>query len=389
VQQQVVETGAFAPAAPRAQWLTARNVLCVRVDNLGDVLMTTPAIRALKAGLPGRRITLLTSASGAEAARYVPDIDFVIRHDAPWVKRPACNDAAADRALVEALAAARFDAAVIFTVYSQSPLPAALMCRLAGIPLTLAHCRENPYDLLTDWVPETEPAKRVRHEVQRQLDLVATVGAAAGDDRMSFVVPPPDDAAIDGLLQCLGVALEAPLIAVHPGASAASRRYPADSFSAAVRDLVQRRDARIVVTGSANERELAERVCAGGGPRARNLAGRLGLGGLAALIARADVLISNNTGPVHVAAALGTPVVDLYALTNPQHTPWRVPNRVLFRDVPCRYCYKSVCPEGHHQCLRGVTPAEIVSAVEALLDDEREGRATPAARASRTLSGAA
>ncbi|MGA8351985.1 MAG: glycosyltransferase family 9 protein, partial [Isosphaeraceae bacterium] len=74
----------------------------------------------------------------------------------------------------------------------------------------------------------------------------------------------------------------------------------------------------------------------------------------------------NNTGPVHVAAAVGTPVVDLYALTNPQHTPWGVPNRVLNHDVPCKYCYKSVCPEGHHHCLTLVPPEAVVEAVRAL-----------------------
>ena len=82
-----------------------------------------------------------------------------------------------------------------------------------------------------------------------------------------------------------------------------------------------------------------------------SLAGQLGLADLAALIALAPVLVTNNTGPAHVAAAVGTPVVDLYALTNPQHTPWGVPSRVLFHDVPCKFCYKSVCPERHHDCL--------------------------------------
>jgi ADP-heptose:LPS heptosyltransferase len=93
----------------------------------------------------------------------------------------------------------------------------------------------------------------------------------------------------------------------------------------------------------------------------------LDLGELAALLARAPVLVSNNTGPVHVAAAVGTPVVDLYALTNPQHTPWAVPHRVLFHDVPCKYCYESVCPAGHHDCLARVEPNAVVTATLDLL----------------------
>ena len=166
-----------APAS--GSWEAARNILCVRLDALGDVLMTTPAIRALKERPAGRRATLLTSSAGASIARLVPEIDEVLVYDAPWVKAtPPREGPPADAAMIECLRAKRFDAAVVFTVYSQNPLPAALACYLAAIPLRLAHCRENPYQLLTDWVREPEPERIVRHEVRRQLDLVAEVGAA-------------------------------------------------------------------------------------------------------------------------------------------------------------------------------------------------------------------
>src|SRR5205814_7161205 len=100
-----------------------------------------------------------------------------------------------------------------------------------------------------------------------------------------------------------------------------------------------------------------------------SLAGQITLGELAALLELAPLLIANNTGPVHVAAAVGTAVVDLYALTNPQHTPWMVPHRVLNHDVPCKYCYRSVCPEGHHNCLALVTPDSVVRAARELMGE--------------------
>ena len=105
------------------------------------------------------------------------------------------------------------------------------------------------------------------------------------------------------------------------------------------------------------------------GAPSHSVAGELSLPDLAALIERAPLLISGNTGPVHIAAAVGTPVVDLYALTNPQHTPWLVPGRVLNHDVPCQPCYKSICPEGHHHCLELVEPGEVVRAALDLLRD--------------------
>jgi ADP-heptose:LPS heptosyltransferase len=90
----------------------------------------------------------------------------------------------------------------------------------------------------------------------------------------------------------------------------------------------------------------------------------------------ASTLVSNNTGPVHIAAAVGTPVVDIYALTNPQHAPWKVPNHVLFHDVPCRFCYRSTCPKTHHDCLNLLDPSRVAAAARDLLQLGAE-RSTP------------
>ncbi|MCO8449653.1 glycosyltransferase family 9 protein, partial [Burkholderia cenocepacia] len=170
-------------------------------------------------------------------------------------------------------------------------------------------------------------------------------------------------------------------LVVHPGASAASRRWPAERFGEAAAAVAPLFDG-IAVTGSADERALVDAVCERAGPRAVPLAGVLPLGELGALIETADLLLSNNSGPVHLAAALGTPVVDLYALTNPQHTPWRVPHRVLNVDVPCRNCYRSVCNQPGHPCLRGVSVDDVVAAVHALLRGSARHAQRAAARAA-------
>ncbi len=348
-------------------WSGAERILCVRLDALGDVLMTTPALRALKEALPGRRITLLTSPAGAESAALIPSVDEVIIYAAPWMKATSPRaDSRADRALIRRLHDARFDAAAIFTVYSQNPLPAAMLCTLAEVPLRLAHCRENPYQLLTHWVPDPEPEHLLRREVRRQLDLVRSVGCQISDERMVLEVPSGARMRVLGQLQRLGVDPRSAWVVIHPGATAPSRRYPPEQFALAARRLVLDVDMQVIFTGSSAERTEVEQIQTAMGVHSFSLAGELDLGELAALLAMAPLLIANNTGPVHVAAAVGTPVVDLYALTNPQHTPWGVPNRVLNHDVPCKYCYKSVCPEGHHHCLTLVPPEAVVEAVRAL-----------------------
>ncbi|RPI22294.1 MAG: lipopolysaccharide heptosyltransferase II [Acidobacteria bacterium] len=351
-------------------WKNAKKILCVRLDTLGDVLMTTPALRALKESGSHPALTLLTSTVGQHVARLVPEIDRIIVYDSPWMKatEPRLN-ADADFALIRQLKAEKFDAAVIFTVFSQNPVPAALLCYLAEIPLRLGYCRENPYQLLTDWVPESEPQRQIRHEVRRQLDLVGSVGAVTRDERLSLCVPEGAEKRVLQVLTRAGLDVDRPWVAMHPGASAPSRRYPPTRFAEVGTLLKSQLDCQVVLTGGDSEKDLVDEVRRNIPGKSSSVAGMLDLGELAALLRLAPVLISNNSGPVHVAAAVGTPVVDLYALTNPQHKPWGVENRVLSHDVPCKNCFKSVCPEQHHNCLSLIAPQAVVDAAQELLEE--------------------
>lgn len=353
---------------PTDHWSRAKKILCVRLDALGDVLMTTPAIRALKDSNPQRQITLMTSPGGREVATLIAEVDEIITYDAPWMKATAPrSNSEPEFAMIERLRSQEFDAAVIFTVFSQNPLPAALLCYLAGIPLRLAHSHENPYQLLTDWVLDPEPGRGIRHEVRRQLDLVASVGYQPQDERLSLQVSDCDRQFVNLCLQELGLDSYHPWVVIHPGATAASRRYPPAGFAAVARQLIAQHHISVIFTGTAEEQLLIAQIQAEVSDPTYSLVGYLNLAQMAALLATAPLLISNNTGPVHLAAAVGTPVVDLYALTNPQHTPWGVPQRVLFADVPCKFCYKSICPEGHSNCLHQVTPDQVVQAACELL----------------------
>lgn len=357
-------------------WNTAQKILCIRLDTIGDVIMTTPALRLLKVSSMHPKLTLMTSAAGAIVAPLVAEIDDLIVYDAPWLKATAPRiDGTPEYEMIEQLRQAQFDAAIIFTVYSQNPLPSAFLCYMAGIPLRLAHCHENPYQLLTHWIKDPEPEQFIRHEVHRQLTLVASVGQSLEGDvvdlaakyPMSLHVPQKIQDRMQTRLLEMGIHPHRPWLVIHPGATAASRRYPPEQFAIAARQLVQQANVQVIFTGTAPEQELVESIRQQMVVPSFSLVDRLNLSELAALLNLAPVLISNNTGPVHIAAAVGTPVVDLYALTNLQHTPWGVPNRVLFHEVPCRLCYKSICPEGHHHCLRLVEPETVVRAALELM----------------------
>lgn len=357
--------------SPARAWAQVRRVLCVRLDGLGDLLMSTPALRALKRHQPDMQLTVLTSPAGARAAALIAEIDEIIVHEAPWMKAAPAGPTlpAKELQLIEHLRQRQFDGAIIFTVYSQTALPAALYACLAGIPLRLAYCRENPYQLLSHWQREREPQSVVRHEVNRQLDLVASIGVQACGPHLSLQPALADSQWAAHWLRQHGLQAERALrwLLLHPGASAPSRRYPLELWQQVVRQLAHEDGLTIVLAGETELDCELQQLQSVAPTQCLRLPGTLRLGQLAALIARAPLLLCNNSGPAHIAAAMSTPVVVLYALTNPQHTPWQVPSRVLYATVDCHYCYRSICPQLHHQCLRGVEPQRVVDAARELL----------------------
>lgn len=354
------------------KWDTMSNVLCVRLDNMGDILMTTPALKAIKHTHPQCKVTLLTSPSGAAIANHILEIDDVIIYSPPWMKATTSNEPynGYDLSIIESLQERGFDKAIIFTTYTQSPLPAALLCYLSGIPRCLAYCHENPYQLISDWLRDPEPEHHIRHEVKRQLDLVGSVGCHTPDEHLSLCLQDKDKEYIKSLLIENGID-PSKCIVIHPGSTAPSRRYPPEQYAKAADLIIKEFNYKIIFTGSESEKSLIDEIIASMQQRAISFAGLLPLSALAALISYARVLVANNTGPAHISAAVGTPVVSLYALTNLQHTPWKVPAKILFHAVPCYCCFKAICPQKHHHCLLLVTPEQIVAAVKELLNQEK------------------
>lgn len=307
------------------------NVLCIRADNMGDVIMSSPAMRALKHSF-GCRITLLTSLAGAIIAPHLDCVDEVITASLPWVKSDGMDDRALT-ALAEELRTHAFDSVVIFTVYSQSALPAAMLAFMAGIPVRVAYARENPYGLLTHWTPDLEPYQRILHQVERDLDLVRSLGAGIGDDRLRLQTTDHHGAGLAVKLGEAGVGGR-PFMMLHPGVSEAKREYPVEKWIEVGKLLRHQFAMPLLVTGSASESGLAAEIAGEIGSMAIAAAGMFGVGEFIALVDKAVGVVSVNTGTIHIAAAMQTPAVVLYAQTNPQHTPWKSPHELLPFSVP-------------------------------------------------------
>ena len=330
--------------------------LVVRLDSDGDVLLAGPAVRAVARRRP---VDLLVSGDGLQAARLLPGVRDVLRFDAPWAGvRPPTVDPAAVDALVAELAARRYAVGLVLTSFHQSPLPTALLLRLAGVGRVVATSEDYPGSLLDVRHPRPEGA----HEVEAMLSVAGAAGFPADDDpRLALAGPLPEvgDLAPDG-----------PYVVVHPSA-AVPARAPSAAAAGEVVAALARRGRTVVVTGGPGDAALtrAVRAAAGAGPRVVDRGGRTTYPELAALLARASCVVAGNTGPAHLAAAVGTPVVSLFAPVVPweRWRPWGVPcERLGDQHAACRGTRARTCPVAGHPCLDGVAPGDVADAVDRL-----------------------
>ena len=339
-------------------------VLVVRLDSAGDVLLAGPAVRAAASAAS---VTLLCGPLGHPSARLLPGVDHITVFEAPWIAAdPPPVDEAATLALVAGLRERRFDAAAILTSFHQSALPTALLLRLAGIPRIAAISEDYPGSLLDVRLPEPG----LVHEAERALGIVRALG---------YELPDCDDGRLQVQPAEPELTIEEPYVVVHPGASVPARAWPPRRY----RSLVARLAAagvRPVVSGSADERELTAYV-ASGTPHAIDAGGQTSLAGLGALLRGATAAVVGNTGPAHLAAAVQTPVVSIFAATvEPERwRPWAVPHVLFHEPPPCAACRARRCPLEVQLCLDRIGVSPVLRATLRL--------AAPARRPSLTTGG--
>ena len=338
------------------------TTLVVRLDSDGDVLLAGPAVRAVAAS--GDRVLMLVGPQGAAAARLLPGVDEVLVWSCPWiVADPAPVDPQAVLQVVADLRGAAVDRALVLTSFHQSPLPTALVLRLAGVAWVGAASEDYPGSLLDLRLrlPETG-----LHEAERQLRLAQAAGfdLPPGDPGgLAVRRPLPDTRHLTG---------DQPYVVVHPGASVPARAPGAAWCHALVRALVE--DGRaVVVTGGPTETALTAEVTRGvtglTSTGAVDLGGATRLAELADVLARACAVVVGNTGPAHLAAAVGTPVVSLFAPVVPAERwrPWQVPHVLLgHQSAACALSRARTCPVPGHPCLDDVPVEQVVAAVSSL-----------------------
>ncbi|PKI93332.1 glycosyl transferase [Actinomycetales bacterium SN12] len=344
---------------------------------MGDVLVSGPAVRAVARQA---EVVMLCGPRGADAAALLPGVHARIVWDAPWISAPAPHvhvDAVEE--LVAQVRAAGVDEAVILTSFHQSPLPLALLLRLAGVSRitgasvdyagSLLDVRLRPGEDLDESIPEPERARRVAE----------AAGFPRDDDDRLRLGPLPDTST---LTRGTGY------VVLHPGAAVPARMWTADGFARTAR-LLADAGRRVVISGGDAERDLASTIVSAC-PEAIDLTGTCDLAHLAGVLAGADALVSGNTGPAHLAAAVGTPVVSLFSPVVPAErwAPYGVPVELLGdQHAACRGTRARECPVPGHPCLTSVTAEQVVAAVHRLSADrgaeaQREARTEASERSS-------
>jgi len=335
--------------------------LLVRAVNwLGDAVLTTPALGAVRAAFPGSRIALAAKPLVAELFRHHPDVDEIIVYE----KEGRHAGAAGMLRMAAELRRRRIGKAILF----QNAFDAALLAFLAGIPAREGYATDGRRMLLSRAVPATEEVLHLHH-AEYYLHLVSELGIARpANPAMRLQVTGEERESMAARLAGLGVTNGGRILGINPGATYGSaKRWFPDRFAAAADALSEEWGASVVLMGSAPEMPLSAEIEAAMRRRPVNLAGKTTVRELMALLSLCGFLVTNDSGPMHIAAALGVPIAAIFGPTDWRTTsPWTGKARIVRVDLDCSPCMLRECDRGH-ECMLGVTSDMVVDAARGLM----------------------
>lgn len=330
-----------------------RNILVDRTDRLGDVILALPLLPVLKRSFPVARICMLITPNAAELVQGHPDLDGIIPYDV----------AVSFWKLLAAIRNGNFDAAIV----GHPSLRVALLMFLAGIPVRVG-TGYRWYSLLFNKRVYEHRKDSKRHEVEYNLDLTRAVGCDASDVEFSFDIPREAYEVVRAVRRRLGMDEDDVVVILHPGSGGSARNWKPKLFGELGERLVTETDAKVIVTGGKSEHALVNEVTRQISHNAYPLVDELRLKELAALIQSASLFVSNSTGPIHIAATVGTPVIGLYppiiACSPRRWGPYTEDKAIFVPDVPmeCKACINEKCE--YYDCMDLITVDEVFRSVQ-------------------------
>ncbi|HEU5231058.1 MAG TPA: lipopolysaccharide heptosyltransferase II [Ktedonobacteraceae bacterium] len=355
-----------------------RRILVIRLDLIGDLVLSLPVVRLLKRTYPDAEIDLLAIPSSAQVVTADPDLSEIIAYDPNIWRRPKAllqlQNWRAAKKLLRRLHTRQYDLAVsVFGPW------AAIMAVASGAKRRLGFGREGYPGFMTDNVPgrHWNPHDHL-HEVDYCLQLAQAAGATIqpGDRSPRLYVAPQARQEVEALLLKEGMQPGKALIACHVSSNnGQSKRWPIPYWATLIDRLITELEANVVLTGAPNDLPLIEDVTRRLHTHPLNLAGKTSLTQLAALLQRSNLLISGDSGPMHIAGAVGTPVLAIHGPTDPALSGPVSPHATILRsDIWCSPCYFTKGPADCRfyttQCMKDITPNRVFSTVRDILQKD-------------------
>lgn len=340
--------------------MTGKRLLIRAVNWLGDAVLTTPALSAVRAAFPEDRITLAAKPPVAEMFRHHPDLDEIVVYD----KEGKHSGASGMLRMSAVLRRGNFDRAILF----QNAFDAALLAFLAGVPERMGYATDGRGLLLTRAVPATEEILSLHH-AEYYLRLLAKLGIARpARPCLSLRVTEGERTSMRARLAGEGIPEGKKILGINPGATYGSaKRWFPERFAAVADALSEEWDAAVVLMGSVSEMPLSSEIETAMKRKPVNLAGRTSVRELLSLLSFCSFLVTNDSGPMHVGAALGAPLVAIFGPTDWRKTsPWTDAAKIVRVDVDCSPCMLRECNR-NHECMVGVTAEMVVDAARRLV----------------------
>ena len=370
------------PFLPLSTLQSPLSILLIRPDHLGDLLFTTPALRALREAFPQARVTCLVGPWAEAVVASNPCIDEVMLCPFPGFTRQPKKSIIEPYVVLgryaRLLREKEFDLAVVLRF---DHWWGALLAHLARIPRRVGYDIAEVKPLLTDAVPYVSGC----HEVEQNLPLVEAVGGQRehpiipSAHPLEFPLRAQDLAFAARYLAERGVGDDDPLVCIHPGAGAPVKLWQNERWARVADALVQGYEAKVILTGSASEAPLVQAIAEQMTSQPIVAAGQTTLGQLAALLARCRLVLGVDSGPLHLAVAVGTPTVHLYGPVDSRtFGPWGDPARhiVLTSDMDCIPCNRldyRADELADHRCVWSISEAQVIEAARRLLEREDGG----------------
>jgi len=338
-----------------------KNVLVIKLRYIGDVLLATPTIRAIKAARPDIRVTMMVNRGTEDVLSGNPDLDEIMVLDK--------GSLAAQSRLIAGLRARQFDTVIDLTDGDRS----AFLTRISGAPVRIGFNDEHRWRgrYYTEVV---QPVPGVRHRIDRDLETVKLMSIQAGSKDPQLWLTPEEKNSADQLLDQLGVQRSQPIVILQPGARYWFKAWPSERFAELADRLMSQYGCQVLIGGSDQDIDLAKQIQQMTKSKLIIMAGRTTIKQFAAIAKKSALFVGSDSGAMHIASAVGTPVVALFGPSNPREwAPRGGPVEVLYKEIDCRSCFHPTCTKGEENCMRLISVEEVTSAVGRLMKNARIG----------------